>query len=90
MTSKEKLNKISELLFKIESLELATVFFKYSGHTKDINISLYPGKWHQDYPDKEIIYITHYDSEKAHKNILYKDLIIYLQECIINQKIIKP
>ena len=92
MKTINKINKINELCLEIQNKQLATVFTRYAGHTDQIDITLYPGEWVADYPDKEIIFITIYcfDQDKTYNDLQYFKLVNYLQSILITGIIEKP
>ena len=57
METINKINKINELCLQIQELNLASVFTRYAGHTDQVSVTLYPGGWSADYPDKQIIFL---------------------------------
>jgi hypothetical protein len=88
-----KLNKISELAFAIQDKELATMFLRYSGHTNEIDVTLYPGKYNFDYAPENIIYFTIYcdnNGDKTHNDLKYFKLINYLENILLTEIIEKP
>ena len=88
MKTINKINKINELCLQIQDKNLASVFTRYSGHVDAMYITLYPGKWVTDYPDKEIIFLEVYFLDGAELEFL--KLVNYLQSILLTGIIEKP
>jgi len=90
MKTINKINKINELCLQIQEQNLASVFTRYAGHTDQISVTLYPGGWHADYPDKQIIFLELFFDLGVEQDLEFFKLINYLQNILLTQKIEKP
>ena len=93
MKTINKINKINELCLQIQEQNLASVFTRYAGHTDQVSVTLYPGGWSADYPDKQIIFLELFfdlGADKIKQDLEFFKLINYLQSILLTQRFEKP
>lgn len=85
-----------ELAFKMQQMGIAEIFFRYSGHTNQIDVTIYKDNWNRwqelkdfnyDINFSKMFYLDFSDENNIKR---YNKLIEYLVKCVNEKTLIPP